>query len=59
MRAVIYWNLFRIAPVNTRFEDWAFKKYLSTLWTPARRKRFIDAETQDTTSRDPRTEGLA
>ena len=54
MRTAVYWNLFKIAPPNTRVEDWAWRKYLDSLWQKP--KRTIDQPTEDTTSYDPRTE---
>lgn len=55
MRQTVYWYLYRYSPRNTRLEDWAWKRWLSTGWQRAKRRN-IDMPTEDTTSYDPMTE---
>ena len=53
MKQAFYYHLWRIAPPGSRFEYWAWLRWLATGWQKPRR---IDQPTEDTTSYNPRTE---
>lgn len=55
MKQAFYYHLWRIAPPGSRFEYWAWLRWLATGWQKPRR---IDQPTEDTTSYDPRLEAI-